>query len=211
MKSKAAIAVLFAAALLTTGCSSSKQSSLSIGSVIKTEKELSTLTYEYTDFGVYQVEAKTVDIPLIGTANIPLTDDEVFFTYGGAIKVGFKLDDIEPEVDEATKTITITVPEPTILSHTPNHDVEKMYIPKERVLGTSSEERFNSIDDSRAELRKEKEKLVIEDESVREKAIEEYKQMCNSWLLAADPLTSEYTIRFVEGKASKEEASTETE
>ena len=202
MNQKIAVtAVIACAALLLTACGSEKQAevqmhSLSIGNVIKAEKELSTLTYDYTDFGVYKVEAKSIDLPLLGKTDIPLTDDEVFFTYGGSVKVGFQLEDITPVVDEEAKTITVEVPEPAILSHTPDHDAEKIYIPKEHVLGTSSEERFNGIDDSRAELRKEKEKLVIGDEAVREKAIEEYQQMCKSWLLSADPAVSEYTIRF---------------
>jgi hypothetical protein len=36
----------------------------------------------------------------------------------------------------------------------------------------------------------------MQDKSIKEKAIEEYKDMCQSWLLKADSAASEYTILF---------------
>jgi hypothetical protein len=164
---------------------------LDVATVIRTEHELSTLTYVYSDVGRYETEKKK-----IGNFEIPLTDDEFLFTYGGEIKVGFKLDDVTPVVNEAAKTITVEVPEPVVLSHTPNHNVEHAYDMKGVVLGTSAEDRFNGLDDCRDELRKDKEKLVIEDKEIQEKAIEEYKKMCTSWLLASDAAVAEYTIQF---------------
>ena len=171
--------------------------SLNISSVISSARELTTLKYEYTDFGVY--EEDTADIPLLGKVGIPLTKNEFIFTYGGTICVGFQLKDVIPQVDVENKIITIEVPEPIVLSHTPNHDSDGVYVIKNSIL-TSSQEEITSYEDAKEQLRKEKEETLMKDKSIKENAVKEYKEMCEAWLLGADANVSEYQIQYIESK-----------
>ncbi len=192
---KKTMLLLVSACLLTCGCSQQKTESLNVFSAISTARELTTLKYEYMDFGTYQKDAETVSLPIIGEKEIPLTKDEFIFTYGGTICIGFHLEDIVPVVDENTKTITVKIPEPVILSHTPNHEAEKTYVIKNSVM-TSTNEAIDAYEEAKNELQKAKEEALMQDESIKEEAIQEYKDMCQAWLLNADSAASEYTIKY---------------
>ena len=143
------IIILIAGMCLLSGCSNGSSEpeviikSLNIGSAISSAKELTTLKYEYVDFGQYEKGAEKVSIPFIGDKEIPLTKDEIIFTYSGTICVGFNLEEIVPVVDEESRIITVKIPEPIVLSHTPNHEAEKYYEIKGSVL-TSRQDAVNT-------------------------------------------------------------------
>lgn len=170
---------------------------LSVASSISSVQELTTLKYEYQDFGTYKREAQTVNIPGLGAAAIPLTKEEFIFTYGGTICVGFDLTDIEPVVDEEQKTITIQIPEAKVLSHTPDHKKDHVYIISQSIMSSTSE-KIENLDDSRAELRKQKEEALMSDPKMIQDAVDEYKEMCKTWLINADAEAEHYTLIFVE-------------
>ncbi|HAJ97565.1 MAG TPA: hypothetical protein DCO72_07500 [Ruminococcus sp.] len=172
---------------------------LNVSSVISSARELTTLKYEYTDFGTYEREAEKIDIPLIGKADIPMTKEEFIFTYGGTICVGFQLEDVVPQVDEENKVITIEVPEPIVLSHTPNHDADGVYVIKNSIK-TNTSEKITGYEDTKDKLRKAKEEALMAQEDTRKDAIKEYKKMCEAWLLSADSNVSEYQIKYIESE-----------
>ena len=151
----------------------------------------------YQNFGTYERDAQTVNIPGFGSAAIPLTKEEFIFTYGGTICVGFDLTDIVPVVNEVQKTITIQVPEAKILSHTPDHTKDDVYIISQSVM-SSTKEKITNLDDSRAELRKQKEDELMSDKKMIQEAVDEYKEMCKTWLINADAEAEHYTLIFVE-------------
>lgn len=180
-----------------TGCGKKEPEeavrSLNISGTISAAKELTTLKYEYTDFGVYEKEANQVSLPVLGTVDVPLTKDQLIFTFGGTISIGFDLNDVTETVDDTAKTITIEIPEPTVLSHTPNHDVEQVYSLQQSIT-TSTTDQIQNYSNKIAELRKEKEDVLMEDQSVKDEAVKEFKDTVEGWLLKKDALVSEYTI-----------------
>lgn len=73
--------------------------------------ELATMSFEYTNH-------KTVtDTRKIFGFDIPGTTKTVDIVYSGVIKVGYDVLDIPCEVDEAEKTLTFTLPQPTVLDN----------------------------------------------------------------------------------------------
>ena len=185
--------LLVSVCMLTTGCSQQKTKALNILSAISTARELTTLKYDYVKLDTYEIDTNSVlsSVPIIGD----LQKTQVLYTCAGTICVGFQLEDIVPVVDETAKTITVKVPEPVILSDTTSSDKEKIYFVKDSKF-TSTQEKIEGLEDRRAELRSQVEKDLMQDKSIKEKAIEEYKDMCQSWLLKADSAASEYTILF---------------
>ena len=84
------------------GTSQKDISSEFIGHKISEISELATLHHQYRKMASYQDVAKIVEFVLI---------------YKGDVKLGYDMKDIQIYVDKITKTITITLPEPKILSH----------------------------------------------------------------------------------------------
>lgn len=58
---------------------------------------------------------------------IPLTQTECIFSFDGIIKAGYNFEQIEIEVDEEMKTVTIVMPEPYVLSNEINPESLKIY------------------------------------------------------------------------------------
>lgn len=149
--------------------------------VIKAAHELTTLKYDYEQVAEYEGKGKQVAVPVVGDVSIPFTEDAVIFVYGGTICIGFSLDEVEPEIDEENKKITVPVPEVKILSHTENHDIFRAYTVKNSVMTTASD-KINEFESMKSGLMAEKEDNLINDKVIREEAIEEYKTMCTAWL-----------------------------
>jgi len=77
--------------------------------------ELSTLHHQYRKVATYQDAAKL--FKHLPNWRINQSIKEFVLIYKGDVKLGYDLKDIKIEVDKITKTITITLPEPKILSH----------------------------------------------------------------------------------------------
>jgi len=196
------LAVIGLAGLMMTGCKKDNNdpevimSSINVGNTISKAGELVTLKYEYTDFGTYEKDSDSINMPFGLDINIPLTKEKIIFTYGGTISVGFDLKDIVPEVDSDAKTISVKVPEAKILAHTPNPDASKQYVIKDSVM-TNTNETLDQFENTKSELMAAKAEQVISDESIVKESVEEYKSLCTAWL-NAEPGVSEYKIVFVE-------------
>jgi len=78
--------------------------------ILEPASELVTSVYHYRNASSVQ------EVKKIAQFDVPGTLSRAVFTYSGTVKVGFKLSDLTIEVDESTKTITITLPPFDIVS-----------------------------------------------------------------------------------------------
>ena len=77
--------------------------------------ELATLHHQYRKMASYQDVAKLVES--LPAWRINKSVKEFVLIYKGDVKLGYDMKDIQIFVDKITKTITITLPDPKILSH----------------------------------------------------------------------------------------------
>ena len=75
--------------------------------------ELVTYKYYYTDAGVFEKNQKLFNTDVI----LPFTTDRTIYKYSGVISTGVDLKEAVYDVDNPAKTITVTLPQPKILSH----------------------------------------------------------------------------------------------
>lgn len=86
-----------------------------IGHRIQEISELGTLHHQYRKMASYQDVAKLVES--LPDWRINRSIKEFVLIYKGDVKLGYDMKDIQIYVDKIAKTITITLPEPKILSH----------------------------------------------------------------------------------------------
>ena len=82
-----------------------------ITSEIKDIGELATIEYLYTDAGKFEDPKKLFNV------NIPFTTKSFIAKWNGVIKAGVKIDEINVEINKASKEIIIYMPNAEILSH----------------------------------------------------------------------------------------------
>ncbi len=120
--------------------------------------------YYYKDLETVKKEDKIFKTKLTN----PFTDNETYIIYSGIISAGTILDDIQYAIDEDHKTITVTVPEPKILSHEVDNDSFEYYDKKKAVFAKDAlnAEDFNN---TQTEMKKkEEEKLMKNSEFWKE-------------------------------------------
>lgn len=81
--------------------------------------ELATVKYFYTDMGQFENSLQ------LGNTNIPFTKKSFIISYDGVIKAGINMDQIKMDLDG--KTLRITLPKATILSHEVDQDSVTVY------------------------------------------------------------------------------------
>ena len=91
--------------------------------------ELATLHHQYRKMASYQDVAKLVDI--LPAWRINKSIKEFVLVYKGDVKLGYDMKDIQIYVDKIAKTITITLPEPKILSHSIDFESIEVLMEKE--------------------------------------------------------------------------------
>ncbi|WP_274422469.1 DUF4230 domain-containing protein [Blautia sp. XA-2221] len=83
----------------------------------------------------YVTEVDVIDDPrTFFGAKIPFTQSHYVYSYDFVIKAGFKVEDIIPDVNEGTKTVTILMPKAEILSNEPKLDSLKIYLEDESIF-----------------------------------------------------------------------------
>lgn len=119
-----AVAVVFG--LLRLGVLPGQQSSVSsttIKASFSDVAELSTEEYAYTDIGKYSEDNKKV----LGV-EVPLTGSSFLVTYSGSVKAGIKdVSGATVDVDEGSRTVTVTAPAVQVLSSTIDTSTVKTY------------------------------------------------------------------------------------
>ena len=93
--------------------------------------EISTVKYNYTDVVVYK------DSKRFKGLNLPFTNKSFMIKYGGYIKAGVDLSEVEIEVIDE-KTIKITMDKPIILDNVINEEDVYIYDEKESVFNKLS-------------------------------------------------------------------------
>lgn len=78
-------------------------------------QQLVTAEYFYTNSGKYESQKQ---VTIVGqNVNIPLTGNRFIVAYDGCIKVGISMDEAKIVVDDAARTVTVTLPPSRVLAH----------------------------------------------------------------------------------------------
>lgn len=102
-----------------------------LGEQLRTIQELGTVAYHYTNMGRFENH-----LDFYGW-KVPFTTKSFIVSYDGVIKAGVDLSDVTVRVDEADKSVAVTLPAGKILSHE---------IPEESIqVFDESSNLFNSI------------------------------------------------------------------
>lgn len=119
-----AVAVVFA--LLRLGVLPGQRSSVTsatIQSSFTDVAELSTQEYDFTDVGKYSEDNKEV----LGV-EVPLTGSSFLVTYSGTVKAGIKdASAVTVDVDDSSRTVTVTAPAVQVLSTSIDPDTVTTY------------------------------------------------------------------------------------
>ena len=125
MKMKNKIILVLCAIVLALGCfiggnyfaekrNEYTLDSASIEASFSDIQELATIEYAYTNMGKFESSKQWQGI------KIPFTTSKYIITYDGVIKAGYDLSKVKAEVNGTN--VTVTLPEPKILSHTIDYD-----------------------------------------------------------------------------------------
>lgn len=82
-----------------------------LGEQLRSAQELVTVAYHYTNMGRFENH-----VDFYGW-KVPLTAKSFIVSYDGVIKAGVDLGGVDVAVDEAGKSVTVTLPDSGILSH----------------------------------------------------------------------------------------------
>ena len=82
-----------------------------LGEQLRSVQELTTVAYYYTNMGRFENQ-----VDFYGW-KVPFTTKSFIVSYDGVIKAGVNLEEVSVEVNEESKTVTVTLPGSKILSH----------------------------------------------------------------------------------------------
>lgn len=141
----------------------------------------------------YATEVQTIDKEAIKLwkVKIPFTQSNYVYSYNVNIKAGYEFGDIEWDVDDTNKVITIHMPETKILSTEIDHDSFKIYTESD---GIGQKITMNEINESDKELIKRAQKDAIEN-GLYENAQENAKTIINNMVYQHFD-SNEYTIEY---------------
>ena len=82
-----------------------------LGEQLRSIQELGTVAYYYTNMGRFENQ-----VDFYGW-KVPFTTKSFIVSYDGVIKAGVDLSEVAVQIDEESKTVTVTLPAGKILSH----------------------------------------------------------------------------------------------
>lgn len=161
-------------------------SSETVESSLKEAKELTTLKYNYKNVAYYENSQEFHGITL------PFTTKKFLYTYQGEINAGVDLDKARVDVNEASKIISVTLPQASILSHDIDENSVMVYDEKNSIFNPLKLEDYS-------DFRKEEE-AKVEKEAIDKGLLEEAKEKSEKAvkeILEINPIISkEYTINI---------------
>lgn len=161
-------------------------SSETVESSLKEAKELTTLKYNYKNVASYENSKEFHGITL------PFTTKKFLYTYQGEINAGVDLDKARVDVNEASKIISVTLPQASILSHDIDENSVMVYDEKNSIFNPLKLEDYS-------DFRKEEE-AKVEKEAIDKGLLEEAKEKSEKAvkeILDINPIISkEYTINI---------------
>lgn len=161
-------------------------SSETVESSLKEAKELTTLKYNYKNVASYENSQEFHGITL------PFTTKKFLYTYQGEINAGVDLDKAKVDVNEASKIISVTLPQASILSHDIDENSVMVYDEKNSIFNPLKLEDYS-------DFRKEEE-AKVEKDAIDKGLLEEAKEKSEKAvkeILEINPIISkEYTINI---------------
>ena len=151
--------------------------------VSKTEK-LITCEYYYSEIGDYEKSKPFLNFKL------PFTTDKTLYTYSGKISAGINLKNLDFDVNDSRKTITVKYPPVQILAHDMDQGFE-FYDIKKAVFNRSD---FNDFEEFRVTMKKQvEEKLMARDDFIKD--AQDNAETIMEGLLTASGQIGDYTIK----------------
>lgn len=144
-----------------------------------------------TQGGFFTVVNVIDDAQKLWKWTIPFTSSKYIFSYDGVIKAGIDFADVEWDADEASKTVTVRLPEPKILDKNLKEDSLKIYDERQSIFTPLT---LSDIQASRQEMLEELEQTALNN-GLLEEAAENAKVLVRGFLASAyDP--SVYSFAF---------------
>ena len=103
--------------------------------------ELSTVTYHYTEVGTFDSAKYSKQFGF----KIPFSSKEIVVSMDGVIKVGVNVKEINIITDESTKTITVSIPAATIMSHELDENSLQVLVEKDSLFSNITLEDSSDI------------------------------------------------------------------
>lgn len=154
--------------------------------VLKPASDLVTIRYCYTDADTYENTKEFFG------KKLPFTTDKVVFTYDGVISAGIDFSAVQYDIDNDSKVIHITLPEPGIISNEIDESSFKFpYISDSVFNSTDMSDYIELID----QLKKEKAQKVLKDTEFMNSAKENTEKVLKGFLTSSDK-TKDYTVSF---------------
>lgn len=158
----------------------------SVEAVLKPTSDLIATKYFYKDADTYE------DYKEVFGKKIPFTTDTVVFTYEGVISVGIDLSEVDYDIDNKDKTITIELPSIKVLSNEIDHSsFEYPYVSDSVFNKTEMQDYTNLID----ELKKDKEEEIIANEAFMKEAEKNVMDVLKNFLTVSE-VTKDYKVVF---------------
>lgn len=114
--------------LIFRGNGNPKITNETLGLQVKELKELTTIQYKYKDIATRE------DWNTLFNIKLPFTKSSFIVSYTGVLKLGIDLSETKVDVDESSKTIKVTLPEPKILSNDVDLSSLKVYDEKNSIF-----------------------------------------------------------------------------
>ncbi len=165
-----------------------KVDELTLSQLISPASELISYKYYYTSAGLFEDSKKFFK----SDVKVPFTTDKSVYLVDGIISVGIDIDQIEFEIDEDKKIITVTVPYPKIMSHEVDSDSFQYYDIKNSVFNSSNLADFAELE---AALKKEQEDKLLANTDFWDKAKDSVTLTLNGLLNASEKL-DDYQIKY---------------
>ena len=154
-------------------------SAITLQNQISSMSELAVVTYTYTELGQYESSKEFYGV------RMPFTTNKFILTYDGVIKAGIDMAKVKVKVDADTQMVTVSLPEPEVLSHEIDEDSVKIFDEKTSIFNIFSIEdytRFYADQKKAVEKKAEAKGLLAGAKDQAEKAI---RQMLEPVLAAA--------------------------
>lgn len=157
-----------------------------IEKIVQPASDLITSKYRYKDADTYENFKKVFG------KKVPLTTDMTVFTYEGVVGVGIDLLDVEYEIDNKNRIISILIPELKILYNEIDDDSFKYPFKSDSIFNTTYMSDFTGL---MSTLREEKEKIVLNDKDFMDSARQNAEVVLKGFLTASDA-TKDFTVNF---------------
>ncbi len=162
--------------------------SMMLSSMIEPASELVSYKYYYTSAGVYEDSKKWFG----SDVKVPFSTDKAVFLVDGVISAGIDIDKVTFDVDNEKKIISVSLPEPGIISHEIDSDSFQYFDVKNSIFNSSD---LNDYAELETSLKDQQEEKLLANEEFWEKAKSNIKTTLSS-LINASGIIDDYQIKY---------------